>query len=340
MTTTAHRSSGRRLLAGAGLAGWLVGLAAIWWWLAGAGGGPLAPPPVDPRGWADWTGRREPVEMLAALARVGARAMVAYLAGLTLIGAFARVIGTGSTAAIDRCSPRPLVRLLDASGRFGLSITLGAMAATAPGIDAGPSPAVTVAADDATVADSITNRPATTDPTGGPGAETSFTSARTVTDPASVDPTAAADNTPPATTDGDGPSARAHSPRVDHRPLVMTPLVPRAAPPPTAETDPAPRPPIAPDDTVTAITGADTVNADRNWVVRPGEHFWSIAVEVVTDEVGDEPSPELVERYWGRLVEANRATLSDPSNPDLLFAGQHLVLPHPVVHSLGDATGE
>jgi nucleoid-associated protein YgaU len=31
--------------------------------------------------------------------------------------------------------------------------------------------------------------------------------------------------------------------------------------------------------------------------------------------------------YWQSLVDANRATLADPENPDLLFSGQVLTLP-------------
>jgi hypothetical protein len=33
--------------------------------------------------------------------------------------------------------------------------------------------------------------------------------------------------------------------------------------------------------------------------------------------------------YWQRLVDANRAELADPTNPDLLFVGQTLRLPPP-----------
>lgn len=36
-----------------------------------------------------------------------------------------------------------------------------------------------------------------------------------------------------------------------------------------------------------------------------------------------------IARYWSRLIEANRAGLVDPANPDLVFRGQELVLPAP-----------
>jgi nucleoid-associated protein YgaU len=57
------------------------------------------------------------------------------------------------------------------------------------------------------------------------------------------------------------------------------------------------------------------------WVVAPGESFWSIAEEVV----GDAPAGD-VETYWRSLIEANRDRLVSPS-PDLIRPGQVFVLP-------------
>ena len=54
-------------------------------------------------------------------------------------------------------------------------------------------------------------------------------------------------------------------------------------------------------------------------VVAPGDSFWSIAA----DEAGDR---DLV-GYWRALIEANRDRLVDPTNPDLLYPDQVLVLP-------------
>lgn len=42
---------------------------------------------------------------------------------------------------------------------------------------------------------------------------------------------------------------------------------------------------------------------------------------------GASPSEREVTRYWRALIEANRASLPDPLNPDLLFAAAVLVLP-------------
>jgi nucleoid-associated protein YgaU len=54
--------------------------------------------------------------------------------------------------------------------------------------------------------------------------------------------------------------------------------------------------------------------------VRPGDCLWSIA-ESVTAQTGHSRQ---VASYWARLVEANRDVVADP---DLIFAGQVLVLP-------------
>lgn len=57
------------------------------------------------------------------------------------------------------------------------------------------------------------------------------------------------------------------------------------------------------------------------WRVGRGESFWSVAESVVDGPEAD------VARYWRTLMEANRDQLRDPSDPDLLFVGQELVLP-------------
>lgn len=66
-------------------------------------------------------------------------------------------------------------------------------------------------------------------------------------------------------------------------------------------------------------------------VVQPGEHFWSIAEQVVgqrganTNSSADADAD--VESYWRALVAANRDRLVDPDDTDLLHPGQVLVLP-------------
>lgn len=83
-------------------------------------------------------------------------------------------------------------------------------------------------------------------------------------------------------------------------------------------------PPDEPSPTPTSPTGEQS-----EWEVRPGDHLWSLAVEVLRTAGGDAPSDGEVTTYWRRLIEANRDRLVDPANPDLIFPGQVLVLPSP-----------
>jgi nucleoid-associated protein YgaU len=87
------------------------------------------------------------------------------------------------------------------------------------------------------------------------------------------------------------------------------PAVPASGPAPAEGPGPAARPSPAPDVVV----------------VERGDSFWSLAV----DAVADDPARGEVGDYWRRLVTANRARLVDPTNPDLLYAGQVLSLPAP-----------
>jgi nucleoid-associated protein YgaU len=62
------------------------------------------------------------------------------------------------------------------------------------------------------------------------------------------------------------------------------------------------------------------------WSVERGESFWSIAAEVLADRWGRPPTDGEVTPYWRALVEANADRLVT-GDPDLLYAGQVLVLP-------------
>jgi hypothetical protein len=60
----------------------------------------------------------------------------------------------------------------------------------------------------------------------------------------------------------------------------------------------------------------------HEWVVRPGECFWSVAeARLEGADAAD------VARYWLRLIEANADRLRVPGDPGLIFPGQTLVLP-------------
>lgn len=96
---------------------------------------------------------------------------------------------------------------------------------------------------------------------------------------------------------------------------------PAALPPPPPPLEPATPRDAPPPARATARC------APAIWTVGPGQHFWSIADDHLTDRLGRPPSDVEVARYWRRLVAANRDRLVDPANPDLLHVGQQLRLP-------------
>lgn len=71
------------------------------------------------------------------------------------------------------------------------------------------------------------------------------------------------------------------------------------------------------------------VPAGRTWRVLPGDHFWSVAEQVLAEAWQRAPADEEVGPYWRALVDANTGVLRDPGNPDLLFADQVIAVPAP-----------
>jgi hypothetical protein len=59
----------------------------------------------------------------------------------------------------------------------------------------------------------------------------------------------------------------------------------------------------------------------------PGGSFWTVAEDHVTAALGRAPTAAEVGAYWLDLIEANRSSLPDPGNPDLLYVGTTLALP-------------
>jgi hypothetical protein len=86
---------------------------------------------------------------------------------------------------------------------------------------------------------------------------------------------------------------------------------------------PAPSPVTTPPSTVPDVPA----DAPQTWQVRPGDHFWSIAERTLAAHGVDTTEDAAVARYWRVLVDANRDRLVVPGNPDLIVAGQQLVVP-------------
>jgi hypothetical protein len=107
-------------------------------------------------------------------------------------------------------------------------------------------------------------------------------------------------------------STTTSTPPLDPPPtLTMRLLAPVPEPVPAAT---APVPAIGPDDAPT-------------WTVRPGQCFWSIAEEVLQQAWKRPPTDAEIVPYWRALIEANRARLGDPRNPDLIFPAQVFTVP-------------
>jgi hypothetical protein len=93
--------------------------------------------------------------------------------------------------------------------------------------------------------------------------------------------------------------------------------------------------PVEPDGTATMRVVAAPVEPPtpvrRTWVVAPGGSFWATAEAELAATLGRTPTDAEVAPFWTALVEHNRSRLADPTNPDLIFAGQTFELPPPGV---------
>ena len=69
--------------------------------------------------------------------------------------------------------------------------------------------------------------------------------------------------------------------------------------------------------------------APRSWTVRPGDHLWAVAEQVLIEAWERAPTDAEVDPYWRAVVERNRSVLRVPGNPDLVFPGQVLAVPPP-----------
>lgn len=117
---------------------------------------------------------------------------------------------------------------------------------------------------------------------------------------------------------------------------VVTPLPDPPAPtPPTLRRLPD-EPGRTPPTTVAPPVGSTSAEAPPrpdapipHWDVRPGQHFWAIAEEVLAAAWQRPPTDAEVDKYWRVLVDFNREILRDRANPDLLYPGQTLTVPPP-----------
>ncbi|MBA3654008.1 MAG: LysM peptidoglycan-binding domain-containing protein [Actinobacteria bacterium] len=113
----------------------------------------------------------------------------------------------------------------------------------------------------------------------------------------------------------------------NEEPVVMRRLPDTETAAPSTTTSTAPRGVAAPLPVPRRVQTVEPSSA--TWTVKPGEHFWAIAERVMTAARQRPPTAAEVVPYWKDLIAANRSRLRDPSNANLVYPGQVLVLPPP-----------
>lgn len=78
-------------------------------------------------------------------------------------------------------------------------------------------------------------------------------------------------------------------------------------------------------DTVEAWSESASVPA--TWTIQRGDHLWGVAEATLAQHLARSPTDAEITPYWSRLIETNRHRLIDPTNPDLVIAGQTFELP-------------
>lgn len=74
-------------------------------------------------------------------------------------------------------------------------------------------------------------------------------------------------------------------------------------------------------------TARDEVATLTRWTVRPGDDLWSISESVLAARLGHPPDERAVASLWLQVIDANRESLADPENPNLIFAGEVVLVP-------------
>lgn len=253
------------------------------------------------------TATTDPTLIVITLFRHAAVAAGCYLAVVTLVGAVARVVRLRGIAAraVDRVTFPALRRLLDASlGASLVATAVGSAPAWGEPVPVEDHPPPTMVR-----LPQAEDPPEALSPLARPPSSTTSTSATVST---TTEPPVTTTVVPPTTTTiAPLPTTTTTSTSAS----TSTPTTTAPARAPAAARVSTPPPPSVP--------------PGGEWTVAVGDHFWSIAERVLTAAWQRAPSDVETDPYWRLLVEANRDRLADRDNPDLLFAGQVLVVPTP-----------
>ncbi|KAA0235965.1 MAG: hypothetical protein JJLCMIEE_00612 [Acidimicrobiales bacterium] len=322
------------------IAGWMLFLLASLGFLVLAGGEQLAAPPLrSPGDWGTWLAERDPATVAVALLRVGGIVFGIYLLTITALAVLASALRSRRlTKASSRLAAPWLRHTL--GGLLGAGLVVAGLPQQ-HSVPAGPEPVATGNASTEVAA------PDQRGPTAGlsvtpvvaaPATQPSDDNANGTGSPPSPDPGVvmsllADDSTPEAppvtavspptmslADDADTPGT---GPVQGSVPGQEQQVSSATAPPEQATTGPGAQPEPA----ITQAPPDVSAEVPDTWVIEPGEHLWRVAESVVTDELGRPPTEAEIAAYWTVLIESNRAMLVDPSNPDLVFAGQVLTLP-------------
>jgi len=315
-----------RLRATSALAAWLACLliAVV---VLHAVGGRLAPPPLSSLdGARTWLEQRQPVDVAFAVLRMVVLALGWYLVAVTVVSVVARLLRLAAVVTVVDVVTVPSVRRL-VNAALGLSLVatgypgLAAAAESPPPAveimrrlpDDGPgAPGAVALPEPSPTPTVIMRRLPDQQPGGQPPVPSSPKPA-----PTPATPPAPTSEAPAAAPTAERPSATLPSPTPPAtQPSPPSPPSPTTPSPPRREPTPAPTPP-APSP------------APGSWPIRPGDHFWAVAEQVLAVAWGRPPTDAEMLPYWRTLVEANRSGLPDPANPDLLFPGQSLTVPTP-----------
>lgn len=319
-------------------AGWMLFLLSSLGFLLLAGGERLTAPPLrSPGEWGTWLADRDPTTVAVAVLRVGGIAFAIYLVTVTVIAVLASALSSrGLTKASSQLTMPWLRHTL--GGLLGAGLVVASLPQHSPGpVDpesaARSGPAEVAGADPrdpATGLSVTTVVAAAADPsaddsngTGGPREEGSPVVMLLLPDkPAPVAPPTTAVAPPTMALDeasSTEPSGTTASSVQGQAPDQS----PGAGPPEQATTYPAQPSELGPTPAPADISHGES----DSWVIEPGDHLWHVAESVLTDGLVRTPSDADIAAYWTVLIEANRSMLVDPSNPDLVFAGQVVTLP-------------
>jgi nucleoid-associated protein YgaU len=297
-----------------------------------AAGSALPAVPTSADAVPPWVGRHGADVALMVGAHLLALVAWTYLAGVTVVASLARRPGARSARIALGHLPGRLPRLL-AEGIVGSGLVAGTLVAGAPGAAAADPPE-----------DPRVERPAADEP-----------AVMVPLDERRAHMVPLEDAAPPPTTEGEpGPTVTATTSTSEVPLLGPSPAPPPGAPaplvgasteaPPADEASTAADPPVvvmrsidpeaaAPEAPPAEEAAPATTPNDDTWTVELGDHLWAIAEETLRD-AGVPAGDDEVASYWRELVDANRDRLADPTDPDLLFPGQVLVVP-PVAVSAG-----